>query len=228
MNVQALRRDAAYSGWIRTLLARALATLQRLLGMQVFRVNLRPIRGHPAEPRPPDGITLRLMRLEELVEAAADPEFEFEPAFARAALAQGDLVFGAYDGDRLISLTWRTPTAAPLAESIWVRIGPRCHHAYKTFVKASHRGRRIHTAVSCFADRYSVERGCPAEIGLINIANLASIGAAQALGRKKVGYAGYVSVFGHCIPFRTAGVRDIGVELFKPHETAIDLVPAQG
>lgn len=226
--MQALRQDAAYSGWTRTILARALAKLQRWLGMQVFRVNLRPIAEHPPEPRPPDGIRLCLMRLEELLDAAADPEFGFDPAFARAALAQGDLVFGAYEGERLISMTWRTPGVAPLADPVWVRIGPRCHHAYKSFVKASHRGRRIHTAVSAFADRYSVEKGCPAEIGFINVTNLASIGAAQALGRKKAGYAGYVNVFGHCIPFRTAGVRSIGVELFKPHEAAADLVPARG
>ena len=84
--MQALRQDAAYSGWIRTVLARALAKLQRWLGMQVFRVNLRPIAEHPPEPRPPDGIRLCLMRLEELLDAAADPEFGFDPAFARAQL----------------------------------------------------------------------------------------------------------------------------------------------
>jgi hypothetical protein len=228
MKLHDLQRDAAYSGWIRTLLARALAKLQRLLGMQVFRVNLRPIRADAPDVAPPEGIRLCVMRPEELLEAAADPEFEFDPAFARAALVQGDLVFGAYEGERLISMTWRTPGVAPLADPVWVRIPPRCHHAYKSYVRPSHRGRHIHTAVSRFADRHSVDKGCPAEIGFTNVANLASLAAAKSIGRRKAGYAGYVTLFGHCIPFRTAGAKRIGVELFKPGEQdLVGLVPEQ-
>jgi hypothetical protein len=51
---------------------------------------------------------------------------------------------------------------------------------------------------------------------MINLSNLESVGAAKSLGRRKVGYAGYLRLFGRCITFRTAGTRKIGVGLFKP------------
>ena len=228
MNLQDLRRDAAHSGWIWALLARGLWRAQIWLGMQIFRVNLRHMRADAPDRAPPEGIRLCVMRLEDLLEASADIEFDFDPAFARAALARGDMVFGAYDGERLVSLTWRTPVAAPLAEPVWTRVGPRCHHAYKTYVRPSHRGRHIHTAVSRFADRYSIEKGCPSEIGLVNIGNLASLGAARSIGRPKVGYAGYFTLFGHCILFRTPGVKRIGVELFRLRATPANIVSVRG
>ena len=227
MNLQDLRRDAAHSGWIWALLARGLWRAQIWLGMQVFRVNLRHMRADAPDRAPPEGIRLCVMRLEELLEAAADSEFDFDPAFARAALARGDVVFGAYEGERLVSLTWRTPVAAPLAEPVWTRVGPRCHHAYKSYVRPSHRGRHIHTAVSRFADRHSIEKGCPAEIGLVNVANLASVAAARSIGRPKVGYAGYITLFGRCILFRTPGVKGIGVELFRAPERSSNIVLAR-
>jgi hypothetical protein len=229
MDLQILQRDASYAGWVRTVLAWLLWRLQIWSGIQVFRVNLRPIPADAPPPAPPDGIRLCLLRLDQLLEAAADPELDLGPDFIRDALARGDIAFGAYEGERLVGCSWRTATAAPLAESLWTRIGPRCHHVYKTFVRPSHRGRHIHVAMTRFADRISVERGCPAEIGFVNICNLASLGAAKRLGRPRVGYAGYIVLFGHCIPFRTRGLKKLGIVVFKPHtQESVRLVPAQG
>jgi hypothetical protein len=229
MNLTSLRRDAAHVGLIWALVARAMTRLQLWLGIHVFRVNLRPLPERPVESAPPEGIRLCVMRLEELLEASADPELGLEPDFIRAAGTRGDLICGAYEGDRLIGLSWRTSTAAPMFEGLWVGVRARCHYAYKSFVRPSHRGRRIHIAIIRFADRYSLEKGCTSEIGFVNIANVASLGAAKSLGRRKIGYAGYVTLFGQRLSFRTAAVRKAGVVIFTPRaRVPMGLVPARG
>jgi GNAT superfamily N-acetyltransferase len=217
MNLDSLRRDAAHWGWMRTLFSRVLGRLQAWAGLHVFRAQVRPLPRHFVAPDPPDGITVCVLQVEQLLEASADPELGLDPEFIRITLAQGDLVCGAYEGGRLVGYAWRTAVAAPFYNGLWVKAGYRYHYAYQTFVLPSHRGRQVHTAILRLADRCSLERGCTAEIDLMPVHNLASRGAARSLGRRGVGYAGYLSVFGNSISFRTPQVRDIGVVIFKPH-----------
>jgi len=77
-----------------------------------------------------------------------------------------------------------------------------------------YRRKRIHVAITGFADAYLLARGHGFEVRYMEISNFASIGVADFLGRRKIGYAGYAKWFGHCIPFRTPAVRKIGAELF--------------
>ena len=228
MNLHALRRDAAHWGWIPALLSRALRRLQVWAGVHVFRVNVRPLPRQLIEVDPPDGITVRVLRIEQLLEASVDPELDLDPEFIRITLAQGDLVCGAYEDGRLVGYAWRTSIAAPYYNGLWIKPGHRYHYAYRTYVLPSHRGRQIHAAIVRLADKHSLERGCAAEIDLMPIDNLASLGAARSLGRMKVGYAGYLRMFGHSFPFRTPRVKEMGVVIFKPRaRLPIGLVPAR-
>ena len=220
MNLRQLRADAAQSGWTRALLSRAIWRLQLHLGLYISRGNVRPFARSPEEPVLPDGITLRVLALEDLLEAAPDPELELEPDFIRGALARGDLACGAFEGDRLVGYSWRTSVTAPYFDDVWVRIEGRFHYIYKSFTRPSHRGRRIHIAITRFADRISVERGHVAELGFIEISNMLSFLAAKSLGRRRVGYAGYLKVFGRYFTFRTPGIRKIGAGLYLPGEQA--------
>jgi GNAT superfamily N-acetyltransferase len=229
MNLTGLHRDAAHVGMISALLARAIARLQQWLGIHIFRVNLRILPRHLVEAAAPEGISLRPLRLEDLLQASADPDLGLEPDFIRTALANGDLVVGAFKGDRVIGFLWRSAIAAPLCEDLWVRIGPRRHYAYKSLVRPSYRGMGIHIGLSRLADKFSVEKGCTGEIGFVNIANVASLGAAKSLGRRRIGYAGYVMLFGHSVSFRTPAVRELGVVIFRAEApVTVGLVPAQG
>jgi hypothetical protein len=216
MNVHALRMDAAHSGWARTLLARGLARVQAWLGFYLFRVNVRPFPPQSSEPDPPAGVAVCVLQLEQLLEASADPELDLDPGFIQTTLAQGDLVCGAYEDGRLVGYAWRTSVAAPYYQGLWIKAGHRYHYSYRTFVLPSHRGRYIHTAILRLADRESVKRGCVAEVDLSPIANLASLGAGNALGRRQVGWAGYLSLFGSSFSFRTPRVKDIGIVIFRP------------
>lgn len=215
MKLHGLRAQAAHSGWGRVLLPRVISRLQRYAGLQLFRGNVRPF-APPVEHAVPRGITVRVLRLDELLEAAADPELDLDPDFIRAALEMGHVPFGALEGNRLVGYTWRAPSAAPYSEDLWITIARPFHYGYKTFNRPSHRGRGIHLAITRFADRYSIEKGYVAEVGFVNIANLPALVAAKSGGRRDIGYVAYVKLFGRYLVLRSAGVKEIGAQFFKP------------
>ena len=111
-------------------------------------------------------------------------------------------------------------SAAPDVDGLWVKVERPCHYLYKGYTLPSHRGRRIQVAIPVFSDRHFLDLGYTAEVGIVDIANFASIHNGRRLGRQRIGYAGYFKWFGHCFPFRTPAVRKIGFEFFRPAETA--------
>jgi hypothetical protein len=138
--------------------------------------------------------------------------------FVRDALVRGDMAFGAFERDRLVGYTWRTFTAAPDRDGLWARVSHPYQYSYKAFTRPSYRRKRIHVAITFVADAYLLRRGYMFEVGYMEIDNFASIGVADFLGRRRIGYAGYVKWFGRSIPFRTPAVKKIGVELLELRE----------
>jgi GNAT superfamily N-acetyltransferase len=209
--------DAAHWGWTLAILVRVTAHAEKALGLWIYRVNVRALGDGIAKPdRVPQGITVRVLTEAELLEAAKDEDLELSPDFIRSALARGDLCCGAYEGDRLVGYTWRAPARAPFRDHVWIRISEPLHYVYKSYTKESHRGRGIHIALTRLADRYMLEKGLPAEVGFIDISNLPSLRAARSLGRHKVGWVGYLRLFGRCFTFRTPGVRATGTAFYEP------------
>src|SRR6267143_1269010 len=215
MKLDNLRADIGRWGWTRSLLIRVMSRLQRHTGLRIYRVNVRPLVKRPHWPALPSGITLRVMEPEELSKAADDPELDLQPDFVRGALARGDMAFGAFEGDRLVGYTWRTFTSAPDRDGLWARVSHPYQYSFKAFTRPSHRRKRIHVAITFVADAYLLRRGYMFEVGYMEIDNFASIGVADFLGRRRIGYAGYVKWFGRSIPFRTPAVKKIGVELLE-------------
>ena len=207
-----LRADLKRWGWMRSLLLRIVSRLRTHAGIHLYRVGLRPLV--KAEHRL-DGISVRIAQPEELLTAAHDPELDMRPDFVRSALARGDFAIGAFEGDRLVGYAWRTLTAAPDVDGLWVRVERPCHYIYKGFTLPSHRGKHIQVAIPAFSDRYFMEQGYTSEVGIVDVANFASLSNGKRLGRRKAGYAGYVKWFGRCLPFRSPGAKKIGFELFK-------------
>src|SRR6267142_2415271 len=213
-----LRADAIRWGWKRSFLIRVVSALRRYAGLHIYRINVRPLVAQSPAPRLPGGITVRIVPREELLKAAGDPGLDLDLDFIRDALARGDMAFGAFEGRRLVGYTWRTFTAAPDRDGLWARVSHPYQYSYKAFTRPSHRRKRIHVAITAFADAYLLRRGYAFEVGYLEITNFASIGLADFLGRRKVGYAGYVKWFGRSIPFRDHAVKKIGAELFELYE----------
>jgi hypothetical protein len=212
---ESLPADVRRWGWKRSVFIRVISLLRRYIGLYIYRINVRPLVGQSPEPYFPSGIAVRIVPPEELLKAADDPELDLDLDFVRDALARGDMAFGAFEGDRLVGYTWRTFTAAPDRDGLWARVSHPCQYSYKAFTRPSHRRKRIHVAITFFADAYLLGRGYTFEVGYMEVNNFASIGVADFLGRRRIGYAGYVKWFGRCVPFRTPAVKKIGAELFE-------------
>ena len=192
--------------------------LRRYAGLHIYRINVRPLVRQSAEPYLPSGITVRIVPPEELLKAAGDPDLDLGLDFVRDALVRGDMAFGAFERDRLVGYTWRTFTAAPDRDGLWARVSHPYQYSYKAFTRPSYRRKRIHVAITFVADAYLLRRGYMFEVGYMEIDNFSSIGVADFLGRRRIGYAGYVKWFGRSIPFRTPAVKKIGVELLELRE----------
>jgi len=211
-----LPADVSRWGWKRSVFIRAVSMLRRYAGLHIYRINVRPLVRQSPDPYLPSGVTVRIASPEELFEATDDPELDLHADFVRRALDRGDMAFGAFAGDRLIGYTWRTFTAAPDRDGLWARVSYPYQYSYKAFTRPSYRGKRIHVAITFVADACLLERGYTFEVGYMETTNFASIGVANFLGRRRIGYAGYVKWFGRRILFRTPAVKKIGVELFEP------------
>src|SRR5258708_39539277 len=129
MKREYLRAEIKRWGWMRMLFKWLMWCLVKYAGLHIYRVNKRPLGGHPGSPDLPSGISLAIVPPGKLQDAAVDPELDMDPKFVRAALARGDLAFGAFDGDLLIDYVWRTFTAAPAEDGLWVRVDRPCRRS---------------------------------------------------------------------------------------------------
>lgn len=213
-----LRAEVRRWGWARILFKGAMALLRKYAGLHLYRVNLRFLDRYPPAPILPEGIRVCLVPPEKLSESAEDPELEMDPEFVRAAIARGDLAFGVLKGERLVSYAWRTFSAAPDRDGLWVKVDPPYHYAYKAFTLPAYRGKRLHVAVSLLCDDYFRARGYAGEVGYNEVTNFPIAAAAKYLGRRRIGFAGYLKWFGRRIPFRTPALKKIGFEIFEPRQ----------
>ena len=214
--IATLRAEARRWGWARAWFALLVRFMRVYAGIHLYRVNLRPLDRRFDPPALPGEIRVGRVPPETLIKAAQDPELAMDPEFVRAALERGDIAFGALDRGRLVSYAWRTFSAAPDFHGLWVRVDRPYHYAYKAFTLPEYRGRHLHIAVSLLCDETFRSLGYLGEVGFSELSNYSSIAAADALGRRRIGYAGYLKWFGHCIPFRTRSLAKIGFEFFKP------------
>jgi GNAT superfamily N-acetyltransferase len=215
VSFRALIDDASRMGWGRALLGRALLRLECLFRLSVYCVNVRALKDR-SDVAPSTGITYRKLTAAELLAATDNIELDLAPEFISEAMERGDLAWGAFEHDQLVGYTWRAASQAPFMDGLWVRVPRPLQYGYKSYTRPSHRGRGIYPAVSRVADEQSIELGYPAMLDLVDIANIASHRAANKLGSRTSGYAGYVKLFGRRLTFRTPGARSIGVELYMP------------
>ena len=210
------RADVERFGLLPAIRGRFMHRLQKRFGVHVCRVKTRPLAHAPPDPNLPPGMRLCVLDKEVLLSACEDTALSLSGEFVEEALERGDVSFGALDGDRVVAYVWRTLTAAPHTDGLWVRVDRPYRYGYKGFVLPEYRGRRLDQALSFFSDAYFLERGYTQDIGFVDTHNLASVAAEKRKGNVLIGYAGYVNWFGRCLLFRTPAVKRTGFEFYTP------------
>ncbi len=216
MNTHQLRIDAERFGWPASIFMRLMARLQTHLGIHVCRVRTRRFRSDRPDMNLPRDISLAIIDRDTLLRASEDPVLSMTREFVEAALERGDVAFGAFKGDRVVAYMWRTYTAAPHVDGLWVRVNKPYCYGYKQFTHPDYRGQRLSTAVSQASEPYFRARGSNYSIGFIDIHNRSSLASDKGKGMVAIGHAGYLNWFGRCFTYRTPRVKRTGFEFFDP------------
>ena len=192
-----------------------MARLRKYLGLHVLRVLAMPPAGGAPE-RPGAGLRFAALSEDQALAWAADPELDLNPERVRAAYARGDVCVGVRDGDTPAGYIWYAYGPTPHLAGVWVECGPRARYSYKSYVRPSHRGRGI--AAELYRQAYKIcpQRGRDLSLLAIDLDNRSSLRASLRAGRRVVGYAGFLLLFGRVLAtFRSPGAKKAGFRFFS-------------
>ncbi|MCW8196327.1 hypothetical protein F6455_16150 [Proteobacteria bacterium 005FR1] len=179
--------------------------------LTLCQVEVRPLhRESDLAPKLSEGWHVRVATTEELVEAAADPVNDLSPEWVRKAHQRGEICVGVFDGNQIASYVWRAFGPSPHEKGLWVHFGPQHPYSFKAYTRPDYRRRRLQHSASLYLDRWLLERGFTQTIGYIETHNYPSLISSKKRGNRRVGFAGYLTLFGRTIPFRTPGAKRHG------------------
>jgi hypothetical protein len=214
-----LQSDIEKWGVLRILRLRLMRFAKRKLGIFVNAVRTSRLDPDPDYPMARPDIEMRVATHEELITACLDPKLHLSEEFVDAAKRRGDICYGAFHANRIVSYTWRAFGAAPHGEMLCVRAQHPYSYSYKSYTRPDYRGNRITPSLILRSDVDMLDRGFTNRVGFVEVTNYESLAMGKRIGAKVVGYAGYLRWFGRYFPFRTPGVRKTGFEFFEPDQT---------
>jgi hypothetical protein len=181
--------------------------------LMLSQVELRPLRSNstlPDLPELPEGWHVRVATTSELVEAAADPANDLNAEWVRAAHQRGEVCVAIFDGTRIASYVWRAFGPTPYEKGLWVHFDSGYPYSFKAYTPPEYRRRRLQHYVSLYLDNWQLERGYNQVISYIETHNYPSLTSSKKRGNRRVGFAGYITLFGRTIPFRSPGAKRHG------------------
>lgn len=170
------------------------------------------------------GYEVRAATLDELISAAQDSRLDLNADWARKAFARGELCYALFEGERILSYSWRAFQPTPHEKGLEVRFNPPHVYAYYAYTHPLHRRKGLQNAVDYLSDLDLAKRGLAEGIGFIETYNYPSLTAQVKRGARKVGYAGYLTLFGRVFTFRSPGAKRYGFGFFHaaPEESAVE------
>lgn len=210
----AVKREIERFGYWRTAYRILLDKLSPVL--QLYFINSRYLGSGKPEDTP---ARVGWATPAELETATAYMGENLTNAFVEKALARGDKCLAAFMDGKMVSFVWRAYGSAPHTNGIWVRFGSAYRYGYKAYTLPEFRGR--HILDPKYSDQYDLEHGIHQSVGFIATHNFSSLERERRIADfAMTGVAGYLSVFGKTLFFRSPSVKKIGFEFYIPTETA--------
>lgn len=186
----------------------AMCRLKRWLTL--CAIDVRQLQRDPDIPELAPGREARVATIDELIAAAKDPVNDLDPDWVRRAHDRGEVCVAVFEGEKIISYNWRAFAPAPHEKGLWVHFDPSCFYGFKAFTPPAYRQQRLHHVTSHTLDNWLLDRGYTLNISFIETHNYPSLISARKRGTRHVGYAGYLTLFGRVIPFRSPGAKRYG------------------
>lgn len=192
-----------------------MSNLRKRFGFHLLSVLAAPLDGlPPVRVEHPELAYIPLTEREALT-WCEDPGMDLTPGPVAASYARGDLCVGVTEGGHPVGYVWFAFGAAPHADA-WVQFDGATRYAYKAFIRAESRGRRISQELYTRAGEICPRRGRTQALVLVYTDNAVSLRASRRAGRRTIGWAGYWKCFGRILPFRTPGARRFGMRFSSP------------
>ena len=132
---------------------------------------------------------------------------QLNPAWVEAAFDRGDLCHATFIRGEIVGYGWTSFVRCPHIDDIWVEFARTYRYGYKGFTRASHRGQGVSGGMYGFTDARCMEAGCRRTISFVEMHNYSSLRDSYKHGNQRVGFAGYVRLFGRVFPFRSPGAK---------------------
>lgn len=187
-------------GWL-------LDQLYRYLGLYWASVYRAPVKTQ--FPPVPAKLTVRLATPQELAPYAMDSRFQLSASYLEQAFARGEACVVTYVGDQFAAYGWVAYASAPHVDGLWIRFGPGQRYNYKSFTVPAFRGQHIRGSFGVL-QALDAQHAVTHTISFIQVQNFASHRAEARSGGVRVGYAGYLRLFGRCFTLRTPGAARYG------------------
>jgi len=212
------RADWQRWGATKAIYARILIRLERYLGVHIFLINSRPLNPETDAAVLPDGHSVRYLEPSDIDVIDANPELQLSAASIQAALERGDICIGYFDESALVSYFWCGFSTVPMERGLWVQVPPREYsYAYKALTLESHRGHRLQNVLTQANDALLTRRGFKFNIEYIAPHNFAQRAASARYGNRTMGIAGYISLFGRVVSFRSPAIKKLKFRFFAAH-----------
>lgn len=189
------------------------------LGLRIYGIYARTLRVSDAPAPVLPGFAWRRFEagdVEALLSCRQRVAAELDEAFVRTALAKGDACDAILHDGEIVSFLWQAFTPTHDSEGVYVDFPRGTRYGYHAYTLPEFRGRHWARLIAAERDRYAVARGAARGIAYIRVDNLSSIRSALAAGSRRVGFAGYLRSGRFFVPFRSPGVRRLGVRFFQP------------
>lgn len=200
--------------------------VQRTLGLHlhyvIYRSGIRDVL-RPAAPEPPEGYETHLVGPDELL-TYADTVADLNVDVVKDALPRGDECAANFYHGQLVGWTFRARSRTLVSGQLDVLVPDGFRYDYYAWTHPDHRQKHL-SAMRLHVLRQA-RRGRPLQraIGWVETHNYpALLGSYRGPQERviKMGYVGWISLFGHQIPFNSRRAKWIGFEFVRKEDQRV-------